>query len=210
MTKVESVDLDRGTIEGGTMGTMSSIVQTIELEAIKVLALMWVTNWSFTCAPTYGLAEGILRIIQIRTCLRIVGHQATRWTCKQSLPIQTNMNPSREQLWNFVACGMKTYKLSNSKRLMMNDLDGTDHRAQKSQGKDDTVTTVQTIVNIWMIETKSHSVRKRGVNVDSLIRLEIDELDGTNRRARKSQGLVKELVGDDSWNLGDDTTNSYK
>jgi hypothetical protein len=29
---------------------------------------------------------------------------------------------------------------------MTNDLDGTDHRAQKSQGKDDTVTTVQTIV----------------------------------------------------------------
>jgi hypothetical protein len=25
------------------------------------LALMWVTNWSFTCAPTYGLAEGILK-----------------------------------------------------------------------------------------------------------------------------------------------------
>ncbi|KAG2095495.1 hypothetical protein BD769DRAFT_1394861 [Suillus cothurnatus] len=60
-SKVKSIDLDHSTIEGGMMGTMSSIVQTIELEAIKVLALMWVTNWSFMCAPMYGLAEGILK-----------------------------------------------------------------------------------------------------------------------------------------------------
>jgi hypothetical protein len=36
MMKVESVDLDCSIIEGGTMGMMSSTVQTIELEAIKV------------------------------------------------------------------------------------------------------------------------------------------------------------------------------
>ncbi|KAG1889732.1 uncharacterized protein F5891DRAFT_987267 [Suillus fuscotomentosus] len=49
--------------------TMSSTVQMKSQVYIDRLAisfftqacLKWVTNWSFTCAPTYGLAEGILK-----------------------------------------------------------------------------------------------------------------------------------------------------